>query len=76
MSSMPYMSAREIIALIASGEITPLEVMEKTLDKIEKVPHCTPLEVWHRFRNNGYNCGFCGFGCNGKKNLIHRVGFS
>jgi len=35
MSSFQYRSARELAALIASREITPLEVMEHTLQRIE-----------------------------------------
>jgi aspartyl-tRNA(Asn)/glutamyl-tRNA(Gln) amidotransferase subunit A len=37
MSSFSYMSAREIVDLIASGEVTPVEVMEDTLKRIETV---------------------------------------
>ncbi len=35
MSSISYTSARELIGLITSGEVTPLEVMEDTLGRIE-----------------------------------------
>src|SRR5512136_220496 len=37
MASINYLSAREIIALVQSGEITPRELMEETLKRIEKV---------------------------------------
>lgn len=35
MSSISYTSAQELIGLITSGEVTPLEVMEDTLGRIE-----------------------------------------
>jgi len=36
MPSISYTSARELIGLITSGEVTPLEVMEDTLGRIEE----------------------------------------